>query len=261
MVMSWPVGAGNGSASSLTPSTVTSPTSTPVERAEAGLGVDLLGLGALDEVEERLGRVGGLVVGDHGAGVLDLERGVGHDVVDLGAALLGLDGLVLVGEEHVADAAGERGGRVAAAAGLGDDLLVERLHVLRGVGLVAALGEDVTVGGEGVPLGRAGRGRVGGDDLGVLGDQVVPGRDPERVARAGDDDDDRRRADAVGVVVLPVLGDEALAHELGDVGLEAEVGDRRRLAADDLVALLAGGAVGGVELERPCRHRSSGTPR
>src|SRR3712207_9156803 len=59
-------------------------------------------------------RLGRGVVGDRGR-VLDEQRGVGNDVVELGAALLGEDRLVLVGEQHVPGAAGEQRRRVACA--------------------------------------------------------------------------------------------------------------------------------------------------
>ena len=98
------------------------------ERAVAGLGVQLLALGALLEVQEVLGRLRGAV--DDRARVLDEQGLVRDDVVEVLAALAGEDRLVLVGEEHVTGAAGERRGGVAAAVGQRGDVAEELLHVL-----------------------------------------------------------------------------------------------------------------------------------
>ena len=68
----------------------------------------------------------------------------------------------------------------------------------------------------------------GRDDLDAGLDQVVPGLDALGVALADHEDHDRGGGDALGVVVLPVVGDQALVDETGHVGLEREVHVRRR---------------------------------
>src|SRR3954447_13271570 len=74
------------------------------------LGEDRLRLGRPEEVEELLRLRLGL--GRDRDGVLDEDRLVGRDVVDLLALLLGGDRLVLVAEQDVALAPGERAQRV-----------------------------------------------------------------------------------------------------------------------------------------------------
>ena len=76
-----------------------------------------------DEVEPVL-RLG-VGVDEDRARVLDEHRGLGDDVVELLAVLVGEDRLVLVGHQHVAGAAEERGGGVTAAARQRDDVVEE----------------------------------------------------------------------------------------------------------------------------------------
>ena len=76
-----------------------------VDRAVAPVGELLLGGGRERVVQERLGLLGVLGLRDHGDRVLDQDRLVRDDVVDLLALLLGRDRLVLVGDEDVAVAA------------------------------------------------------------------------------------------------------------------------------------------------------------
>src|SRR5215217_403666 len=66
---------------------------------------DLLGLVAVEEVHEILRELRILGLGRGGHWVLDQQRLVRHDVVELLALLLGQDRLVLVAEQHVALAA------------------------------------------------------------------------------------------------------------------------------------------------------------
>ena len=173
-------GAGNGSAGSLAP--WTSPISTPSTTGrKPGLGVVGLRLRAGHELQERLGGVAG--VGGDGRGVLD-EQGVRRqDVVDLGAVLLGQDRLVLVGQQDVAAAVGEGGGRLTTAAREGDGVVEQLGDVGLGVVLAATVAGDVGPGREDVPPRRAGRAGVRGDDLDARLDQVVPGLDALGVAR------------------------------------------------------------------------------
>ena len=72
---------------------------------------------------------------------------------------------------------------------------------------------------------------------------------PERVARPDDDDDHGVGDDAVVLVVLPVLRDEAGVDQAGHVALEGEVDVVGGLARLDRAALVARGAVGRAELD------------
>src|SRR5215210_4045217 len=77
-------------------------------RAVALADEDLLGLVGVEEVHERLRELLVLRLARGGHRVLDQERLVGHDVVDVLALLLREDSLVLVAEQDVALAARER---------------------------------------------------------------------------------------------------------------------------------------------------------
>src|SRR5215211_2537377 len=68
---------------------------------------DLLGLGGVQEVDERLGRLWILRLARDGDRILDQNRLVRDDIVELLALLLGQDRLVLVAEQHIALAARE----------------------------------------------------------------------------------------------------------------------------------------------------------
>src|SRR4051794_3152246 len=74
---------------------------------------DLLSRGRVEEVDERLGLVEVLRLGDGRDRVLDQQGLVRHDVVDVLALLLREDRLVLVREQHVALTADERLERLA----------------------------------------------------------------------------------------------------------------------------------------------------
>src|SRR5918994_1735545 len=126
------------------------------DRAEAGQRELLLALVGQHEVKPGLRRLGRLL--EDGTGVLDLQRRLRNDVLEGLVVLRGQDGLVLVGHEHVAGAAEERGGGVPTAARERDDVLEELVDVLRRLLLGAAVADDLAVGGERVPAGRAGRG-------------------------------------------------------------------------------------------------------
>src|SRR5215212_1717243 len=145
-------------------------------------GEDLLRLVGLEEIQERLRLVGGLGLGRDRGRVLDQDRLVRDHVVELDARLLRRDGLVLVGDQDVALAAGE--GRERLARGLVldrrvlEDLLEEVQRLLRGLALLD-LG---AVGGHEVPLRAAGRERVRRDDLDAVLDDVVPALDVLGVA-------------------------------------------------------------------------------
>src|SRR4029450_6704146 len=78
-----------------------------VDRPVAPLGVDPLGRLGPEEVDERRGRAGVLRPGGDRDRVLDQDGGVGDHVVDRLLLLLGVDGLVLIGQQHVALAADE----------------------------------------------------------------------------------------------------------------------------------------------------------
>src|SRR5437764_9533971 len=83
-----------------------------VDRAVALRLEDLLALLRAQERDELAGLRGTLAAGGHGDRVLDQDRLVRYDVVEVLAGLLGCDRLVLVSQEHVALAARERRHRV-----------------------------------------------------------------------------------------------------------------------------------------------------
>ena len=87
----------------------------------------------------------------------------------------------------------------------------------------------------------------GRDDLDAGLDQVVPALDVLGVALTDHEGHDRGGDDALGLVVLPVLGDQAGVDETLHVGLEGEVHDVGVEAALDGAALVAGGAVRRLE--------------
>ena len=141
----------------------------------------------------------------------------------------GGDRLALVGDEHVTLAGEERRGRVRAGGRLRDDVLEQLLDV--GDRLRVGLAEVALrrVGGEDVPLRRAGAPRGGRDHLDAGLDQVVPALDLLRVAVAKREDDDRVRLDAVVGLLVPVRVDEPGVDEDLDVA-RARRGRRGRPA-------------------------------
>src|SRR5919202_304440 len=167
----------------------------PVDRPVAPVGEHLLRDGRERVLHERLRLTQVLRLRDHRDRVLDRDRLVGDDIVDLLALLLGRDRLVLVREQHVAGAGRE---------------VVERLAA-------GALG---AVRGEDVPLRGAARERVGRQHLDARLEQVVPGADVLRVALADDEADDRLRDEAPRRRARPVLAHEPVLHEPVHVGRE-----------------------------------------
>ena len=189
---------------------------------------------------------GSASVGDRDR-VLDQDRLVGDDVVELLAGLLGGDRLVLVGEQDVALAADERLERVARRRVLDRRVLEDLLEEVERLFLGLALLELRAVGGHQVPLRAARRERVRRDDLDVAGDDVVPGLDVLRVALADREHHDRVGDEAVVLVLVPVGRDEVLVDKPRDVRLERERRDVRVEAGDDRVSLVARRAVGLLE--------------
>src|SRR5688572_12649607 len=218
-------------------------------RAVALGGKDLLRLGRVEVVEERLGALGALGRRDDRRRVLDQDRLVGHDVLERLPGLLGEDRLVLVGEHDVALAAGERLQGFTGALVLHGHVLEEELaKVIDGFLVGLALLELRAVGGHDVPLGAARRERVGRDDLDPVLEEVVPGLDVLRVAGANCEDDHGVREDPVVIVLAPVGVDEARLDQRGDVGLKREMDDVGREAFLDSAPLLAGRGVGLLEV-------------
>src|SRR4029450_7664249 len=103
-------------------------------------GKDLLtGVGG-DEAEELLRRL--RCVGGHRARILDLDRRVRYDVVDVGTALPCGNGLVLVRDQHVTGAAGEGARRLPPARGQAHDVGVVAGQIVDRALLRAPLGGD-----------------------------------------------------------------------------------------------------------------------
>ena len=207
--------------------------------------VDLLRLLGEEEVAEGLSlRIRILRDGDR---VLDQDRLVGDDVVDVLAGLLRGDRLVLIGEQDVALAAHERLQRVARRRVLDRRVLEDLLEEVERLLLGLALLQLRAVGGHQVPLRAARRERVRRDDLDVTRDEVVPGLDVLRVALADGEHHDRVGDEPVVLVLVPVRRDESLVDKPRDVRLERERRDVRVEAGDDCVSLVARGAVGLLE--------------
>src|SRR5215212_1220998 len=212
----------------------------PLDDRPVALGrEDPLRLGRIEEVDEGLGLVEVLGLVDGRDRVLDLDRLVGHDVVDVLALLLRQDRLVLVGQQDIALAAGERLQRLPRA-------LVEHGHVVEQLGqvvlgLILALArlELRAVGGHDVPLGAARGERVGLDHLNVVRDQVVPRLDVLGVALANDEHDDRVGHEALVLVLIPALVDQPGIDQARHVRRERELDHVRSQAALDGARLLA----------------------
>src|SRR5829696_7743155 len=147
------------------------------DRPVAALGVHLLGRLGPQEVHEGAGRGRVLGLGRDRDRVLDQDGVVRHHVVDRPLLLLGVDGLVLVRQHHVALAADEGLERLTGRLVL-DGHVAEQLQQV-GLGLLGSLAglQLGAVGGHDVPLGPARGERVGLDDLDARLDQVVPGAD------------------------------------------------------------------------------------
>ena len=198
-------------------------------------GPELLRLGGVQEVLERVGLVEMRAGDDDRHRVLDLERLRRVDVLDRLALALDVDRLVLVAEQHVAAALQEHVGGLTARAGtrldvLGDQLVDEvqtRPAEFLPPSLLAAYGAsrfhlaDPELSGLGVI------------DLEPRLQQVVPVLDVLRVALAHDQRNHRTERDALGGVGVPVLGDLVGLDQPGDVGLDREVDDVGGLAVDD----------------------------
>ena len=211
-----------------------------VDRAVAVLSPQFLAGVRPDVVEELLRRLRG-VFGDGDRG-LDQDRAGRDHVVDVLALVLGLDRLVLVAEQHVALALGEGGERVAGAARLHHRLVehgldgVERL--LRGFARVQLRAVDR----HDVPARGAGAERVRGDDLDVLGQQVVKRLQALGVALADRHDDDRVLGDPVVLLLVPIGRDLAGFDQADHVAALGEMDDGGGLTGLDRTALVAGGA-------------------
>ncbi len=183
-------------------------------------------------------------VGD-GARVLDQQRAVGDDVVEVVATLLGEDGVVLVGEQDVAVAGRKEVVASRPLPGMATVLASSLVEVRRRRRPRCRRRPD-----------RAQAARMfhfaEPEDAGFGVTSSTPGLtrssqrlDAHGVARADDQDHDGRGADALGVVVVPVVGHQARVDELLHVGLEGEVDLVGVLAGDDRAGLVTGGAVGG----------------
>src|SRR3954453_2401049 len=217
------------------------------DRAVAVLGEHGLRLGRPEVVEERLGLR--LRLRRDRDRVLDQDRLIRSHVVDLLALLLGGDRLVLVAEQHVALAAGERLQRVARRLVLYRDVLGEQLLEVRERlgGRLAEL-QLRAVGGHDVPARATRRERVRREDLDAGLQQVRPGLDVLRVALAHEEGRDGVGDDAlVRLAGGPVGRDEVRLHEARDVRGERERHDVGRQPGLDRAALVARGAVGRAE--------------
>src|SRR5215217_4907397 len=111
-----------------------------VDRAVALVDEDLLGLVRQQVVDERLGLLGMLALGGDRDRVLDQDRLVGDHVVDRLLLLLSGDGLVLIGQHHVALAPDEglQGlpGRLVLHRHVAEQLLKVGGGLLRGLALL-----------------------------------------------------------------------------------------------------------------------------
>src|SRR5829696_6850265 len=183
-----------------------------VDRPIALLDEDLLRLGRAQVVDERLGLLRVLALGHDRDRVLDQDRLIGHHVVDVLVLLLGGDGLVLIGQHHVALAANK------GLQGLPGRLVLHR-HVA----------EQLLQVGHGL------LGRLALLELGAVGRHHVPAG-PTRGERVG--------GDALVAVGVPVLGDQAGLDQLGHVRLQRQGHHVARQPVLDRAGLVARAAVG-----------------
>src|SRR4051795_1993705 len=227
-----------------------------VDRPVAPVREDLLRRGRQRVLHERLRLLAVLRLRDDRDRVLDGDRLVGDDVVDLLPLLLGGDRLVLVGDEDVAGAGREVVERLAAGLVLDHDVLGDELaQIGEPGGRVLAAAALRAVGGHDVPLRRAARERVRREDLDARLEQVVPRADVLRVALADDEADDRLRDEALRRRARPVLGDEPVFDEAVHVRRERERHDVGGEARLDRAALVTGGAVGLAEADAVAGRR------
>src|SRR3954447_1668455 len=215
-----------------------------VERAVALRLEDLLALLGAQERDEglRLRRV--LRVRRHRDRILDQDRLVRHDVVDVLSGLLRADRLVLVSEEDIALPVRERGHRVAGGLVLDHDVVEELRQVVVGLGLRLALLELCAIGGHDVPTRATRCERVRLDHLDAGLDQVVPGLDVLRVALANGERHDRVGDHALLRASFPAGRDLLRVDELVDIGRQRECDDVGRQAGDDRARLVTRPSVG-----------------
>src|SRR4029453_9496571 len=205
-----------------------------VHRPVALLGEDLLAGGGAGEVDEGPGRLLVPALGGDRDRVLDQDGLVGDDVVDRLVLLLGVDGLVLVGDHHVALAADEGLDRLTGGLVLHRHVAEQPLQVVDRLLVGPALLDLGAVGRHHVPAGGTRAERVRRDPLDARFDQVVPGADLLRVALAGDQHHHRVGDHALVLAGVPVPGDQAGVDQPVHVGRERQrhhvggppVGDR-----------------------------------
>ncbi len=220
-------------------------------------GDDLLRLRRVEELQIGLGNGAGAALVDHLVDHRHRRLGEngerGRDDVELvGAEFLHRQiGLVLPGDQHVAEIALDEGGGGAARARVEDGhVLVDRLDKGLGLaGVAIGAGELIGPGGEIIPPRAAGGLRVRRDDADAGLRQIGPVADLLRVALAHQQDDGR--GVGRGIVrqpALPVGGKLAAVLRDGvDVAAEGK-GDHVRLeAVDDRTGLAARAAVRGAD--------------
>src|SRR5215218_9317294 len=217
------------------------PVAVPDER-----GLRLLGAEVVEEGLGLLGLLGGR--GDRHR-VLDEDRVVRDDVVDVLALLLGEDRLVLVGEEHVTLATGEGLQGLPGAVVLDDHVFEEIGEVLLGLVLRLALLDLGAVGGHDVPPGTAGGEGVRGHDLDAVLGEVVPRVDAEGVVLPHDPDHDGVGDHPLLRTGVPVLVDDVGLDQPVHVRLEGELHHVGGEAALHGAALVARAPVGLRELD------------
>ena len=184
-----------------------------------------------------LAAAGASFVADHRQ--LDQHRRLGDDELALLAGGEGGVRLALVGDQDVALAGEERLGRVRAGRVLRDDVLEEVRDELDGLLVAHPRLARLTVGGEDVPLRRAGGEWIRRHDLHSRLDQVLPAVDVLRVARPHDEGDDRVGRDPPVRRLRPALRDHSGVGDRVDVEAGREERDVGRLSGDDLLRLRA----------------------
>src|SRR6266516_2499990 len=189
-------------------------------------------------------------------GRLDQEGRLRDVVLGVNTLLLGVDRVVLVREQNVGLSLGGDLQRRGCAVRLDGHVVEELLQVLDRLVVALALAAERAVGGHYVPAGAARGERVRRDHLHVRLDQVAPALYVLRVPVADDEDDDRVADDPLVRIRLPVLRNEALAHEQVDVGIEREVHDVGGQTGRDGASLITRGAVRLVEADAVPRGRA-----